>query len=39
MATEQQIILKVGTDEAVKSVGDLKENIKLLKGSLNDLEI
>ena len=39
MATEQQIILKVGTDEAVKSVGDLKENVKLLKSSLNDLEI
>lgn len=39
MATEQEIILKVGTDEAVKSVGDLKENIKLLKSSLNDLEI
>ena len=39
MATEQKIILRVGTDEAVKSVGDLKENIKLLKGSLNDLEI
>lgn len=39
MATEQQIILKVGTDEAVKSVGDLKENVKLLKSSLNDLEV
>lgn len=39
MATEQEIILKVGTGEAVKSVGDLKENIKQLKGSLNDLEI
>ena len=37
--TEDVIILKVGTDEAVKSVGDLKENIKLLKGSLSDLEI
>lgn len=39
MATEQQIILKVGTDEAVKNVGDLRENIKLLKGQLNDLDI
>lgn len=39
MATEQQIILKVGTDEAVKNVGDLRENIKLLKGRLNDLDI
>lgn len=39
MATEQQIILKVGTQEAVKNVGDLRENIKLLKGQLNDLDI
>lgn len=39
MATEQKIILKVGTDEAVKNVGDLRENIKLLKGQLNDLDI
>lgn len=39
MATEQQIILKVGTEEAVKNVGDLRENIKLLKGQLNDLDI
>lgn len=37
--TEDVIILKVGTDEAVKSVGDLKENIKLLKGSLSELEV
>lgn len=39
MATEQQIILKVGTEEAVKNVGDLRENIKILKGQLNDLDI
>ena len=39
MATEQSIILKVGTEEAVKSVGDLRENIKILKTSLNEVEI
>lgn len=39
MATEQQIILKVGTDEAVKSVADLKSNISALKKSLETLEI
>lgn len=39
MAQEDAIILKVGTEEAVKSVNDLKENIKLLKTSLGDLEI
>lgn len=38
-ATEDVIILKVGTDEAVKSVNDLKNNIKTLKGSLGELEI
>ena len=32
-------ILKVGTEEAVKSVGDLKNNIKILKEQLSDLEI
>lgn len=36
---EQQIILKVGTEEAVKSVGDLKDNIKILKKELDGLEI
>ena len=36
---EEAIILKVGTEDAVKSVNDLKENIKLLKTSLGDLEI
>lgn len=33
--TEDVIILKVGTDEAVKSVGDLKNNIKELKKQLD----
>lgn len=37
--TEDVIILKVGTDEAVKSVNDLKENVKLLKNNLGELEI
>ena len=37
--TEDVIILKVGTDEAVKSVNDLRSNIKILKGSLGELEI
>lgn len=32
--TEDVIILKVGTDQAVKSVGDLKQNIKELKKQL-----
>lgn len=39
MAEETITILRVGTEEAVKSVNDLKENIKLLKKSLGDLEI
>ena len=39
MAEENVSILRVDTGEAVKSVNDLKENIKLLKGSLGDLEI
>lgn len=33
--TEDVIILKVGTDQAVKSVGDLKNNIKELKKQIN----
>lgn len=33
--TEDVIILKVGTDEAVKSVGDLRSNIKELKKQIN----
>lgn len=32
-------ILKVGTEEAVKSVGDLRANIKALKSNLDELEI
>ena len=32
-------ILKVGTEDAVKSVNDLKENIKTLKQTLGELEI
>lgn len=37
--TEDVIILKVGTEEAVKSVSDLKENIKALKKDLNVLDL
>lgn len=32
-------ILKVGTQEAVKNVGDLRNNIKILKKDLEDLDI
>ena len=32
-------ILKIGTDEAVKSVNDLRNNIKILKENLGDLEV
>ena len=39
MAEERVSILKVDTGEAVKSVNDLKENIKVLKQNLGDLEI
>ena len=39
MAEENVSILRVDTGEAVKSVNDLKENIKLLKSNLGDLEI
>ena len=39
MAEETITILKVGTEEAVKSIADLKENVKILKKSLDDLEI
>lgn len=39
MAEEVISILRVDTGEAVKSVNDLKENIKLLKGNLGELEI
>ena len=36
---ENITILKVGTEEAVKSVNDLKNNIKALKQGLGELEI
>ena len=39
MAEEIITILKVGTDEAVKSVNDLKDNVKVLKQALGDLDI
>ena len=39
MAEETITILKVGTEEAVKNVNDLKENIKALKQNLGELEI
>lgn len=39
MTEETITILKVGTEEAVKSVNDLKENIKVLKQNLGELEI
>ena len=39
MAEETITILKVGTEEAVKSVNDLRNNIKILKDNLGELEI
>ena len=39
MAEETITILRVGTEEAVKSIADLKENVKVLKQSLDTLEI
>lgn len=39
MTEETITILKVGTEDAVRSVNDLKENIKLLKQNLGELEI
>lgn len=39
MAEETIQILRVDTGEAVKSVNDLRENVKLLKERLGDLEI
>lgn len=39
MTEETITILKVGTDDAVKSVGDLRNNVKLLKENLEELEI
>ncbi len=39
MAEETITILKVGTEEAVRSVNDLRNNIKTLKDNLGELEI
>ena len=39
MAEETITILKVGTDDAVKSINDLRNNIKILKENLGDLEV
>lgn len=39
MTEENVSILRVDTGEAVKSVNDLRENIKLLKSGLGELEI
>ena len=39
MAEETITILKVGTEEAVKNINDLRNNIKTLKENLEDLEI
>ena len=39
MAEETITILRVGTEEAVKSVNDLRNNIKILKDNLGDLEV
>lgn len=38
MAEETITILKVGTDEAVKNIADLRENVKVLKQALKELE-
>ena len=35
----KEVILKVGTGDAVKNVGELRENIKLLKQQLNDKDL
>lgn len=39
MAVETIPIFKVGTEEAVKSINDLRANIKTLKDNLGDLEV
>lgn len=39
MATENVTILRVDTGEAVKSVNDLRQNIKILKDQLGDLDV
>lgn len=36
---EDVYILKIGTDEAVRNINDLKDNIKEYKAALNELEI
>ena len=38
MAEETITIFKVGTEQAVKNIADLRENVKLLKQSLKELE-
>lgn len=35
----KEVILKVGTERAVKNVGELRENIKQLKAALNDQDL
>lgn len=35
----KEVILKIGTGEAVKNVGELRENIKQLKQQLNDKDL
>lgn len=39
MAEETITILKVGTDEAIRNIGDLRNNIRILKEQLSGLEI
>jgi len=39
MAEETITILRVGTEEAVKSINDLKNNISILKKNLGNLEV
>lgn len=37
--TENITILKIGTQEAVQNIGDLRKNVQILKKSLEDLDI
>lgn len=39
MVEENVVIFKVGTEEAVQSLGDLKNNVKVLKEALDGLDI
>lgn len=39
MAEENVVILKVGTEDAIKNIGDLKENIKSLKKEIEQIPI